>query len=323
MAGSQSQKPSIKYQLWTLTCKISGNFFLVREELIKSSASPFPQLRRVTLDPVFNEKNEQTGTFEFQMEYLFGPQEGDPPANVVADAGRDMLSYHLDLLAFLSGHKVTLLGKPRMLHKRPGTNRSRALFLADQQATLITPVPLTYTSLFAFKLEPQVRRILAWLRKALQEEEIVNSFISLCTALELLAHQFKINGNSIRKCKKCGYEEQISPSARQRAEHFLAKQVGCSDDTVKAIWKLRNKVFHGGFTKSAQNEKELHALRDQLLLSIVKGTKMLLKMKKSDPPFEEPAYWAFTDPILDIEYQEPSQQGDSPSSSQPNGTLRS
>lgn len=317
MAGSQSQKPSIKHQLWTLTCKISGSFFLVREESIKSSASPFPQLRRVILDPVFNEKNEQTGTFEFQMEYLVGPQEGDPPANVIADAGRDMLGYHLDLLAFLSGHNVTLLGKPRMVHKRPGTSRSRALFLADQQASLIPPVPLTYTSLFAFKLEPQMRRILAWLRNALQEEDVVDSFISLCTASELLSHQFEFNGNSIRKCKKCGYEELISPGTRQRLEHFLVKQVGCSDHTVEAIWKLRNKVFHGGFIRSAQNERELHALRDQLLLSIVKGTKMLLKMEKSDPPFEEPAYWAFTDPILDIEYQEPSQPDDSPSSSQP------
>ena len=313
MADSQSQKSSINHQLWTLTCKITGNFFLVREESIKSSASPFPQLRRVTLAPVFNRKNEQTGTFEFQMEYLIGPYEGDPPANVIADAGRDMLGYHLDLLAFLSGHNVILLGKPRMVHKRPGTSRSRALFLAYQQASLTPPVPLTYTSLFAFKLEPQMRRILAWLRKALQEEDVVDSFISLCTASELLSHQFELNGNSIRKCKKCGYVERISPGTRQRLEYFLVKQVGCSDVTAEAIWKLRNKVFHGGFSRSAQNERELHARRDQLLLSVVKGTKMLLKMKKSAPPFEDPAYWAFTDPILDIEYQEPSQLDDSPS----------
>jgi hypothetical protein len=150
----------------------------------------------------------------------------------------------------------------------------------------------------------------------LQEEDAVDSFISLCTAAELLSHQFEFNGNSIRKCKKCGYEELISLGTRQRLEHFLIKQVGCSDDTVEVIWELRNKVFHGGLTRSAQNERELHALRDQLLLSIVKGTKMLLKMKKSDPPFEEPAHWAYTDPILDIEYQEPSQPDDPPSSSQ-------
>ena len=313
MTGMQTQKPFNKHQLWTLTCKISGNFFLVREEFIKSSASPFQQLRSVTLDPVFNEKNEQTGIFKFQMEYLVGPQEGDPPANVVADAGRDMLGYHLDLLAFLSGHNVTLLGKPTMVHKRPGTNKSRALFLADKQASLKAPVPLAYTLLFASKLEPKMRRILAWLRKALQEEDVVDSFISLCTASELLSHQFELNKKSIRKCKKCGYEELISPGIRQRLEHFLVKQVGCSDDTVEAIWELRNKVFHGGFIRSAQNERELYALRNQLLLSTVKGTKMLLKMKKSEPPFEELAYWPFTDPILDIEYQEPSQPDDSPS----------
>ena len=163
MTGSLSQKPSIKHQLWTLTCKISGNFFLVREEFINSSASPFPQLRKVTINPVFNEKNEQTGTFEFQMEYLVGPQEGEPPPNVIADAGRDMLRYHLDLLTFLSGHNVNLLDIPRIIHRRPGTSKSRALFFPAKQAKLIPPVPLTYTSLFAFKLEPQIRRILAWL----------------------------------------------------------------------------------------------------------------------------------------------------------------
>jgi hypothetical protein len=317
LADSQPQKSSINHQLWTLTCKISGNFFLIREESIKSSASPFPQLQKFTLTPVFNEKNQQTGTFEVQMEYLVGPQKGDPPANVVADAGRDMMSYHLDLLAFLSGHKVTLLEKPRMLHKRPGTNRSRALLLAAQQATLVAPIPLAYTSLFAFKLEPQMRRILAWLRKALQEEDVVDSFISLCTASELLSNQFEFNDKSIRICKNCGYKELIGPSTRQRLEHFLVEQVGYPDDIAEAIWELRNKVFHGGFTRSAQNERELHKLRDHLLISIVKGTKMLLKMKKSDPPFEEPTYWAFTDPILDVEYQEPSQLDDSSSSLQP------
>jgi hypothetical protein len=313
MAGSQSQELSSKYQLWTLTCKISGNFFLIREEFINSSASPFPQLRKVTINPVFNEKNEQTGTFEFQMEYLVGPQEGEPPPNVIADAGRDMLRYHLDILTFLSGHNVTLLDIPQIIHRRPGTNKSRALYFPSKQANLIAPVPLTYTSLFAFKLEPQIRRILAWLRKALQEEDVVDSFMSLCIASELLSNQFEFNGNSTRKCRKCGYEELISPGTRQRLEHFLVKQVGCSDDTVEAIWELRNKVFHGGFIRSAQNERELYALRNQLLLSIVKGTKMLLKMKRSEPPLEELAYWPFTDPILDIEYQEPSQPDDSPS----------
>ena len=225
-----------------------------------------------------------------------------------------MLGYHLDLLAFLSGHNVTLLGKPRMVHKRPGTSKSRALCLADKQASLKAPVPLAYTLLFASKLEQKMRRILAWLRKALQEDDVVDSFISLCTASELLSHQFELNGNSIRKCKKCGYEELISPGTRQRLENFLVKQVGYSEDTVEAIWKLRNDIFHGGFTRSAQNERELHALRDQLLVAIVKGTKMLLKMKKSDPPSEEQAYWAFTDPILDVEYQETSQPNDLASS---------
>ena len=316
MTDSLSQKPSISHQLWTLTCKISGNFYLVREEFINSSASPFPQLRQVTITPVFNEKNEQTGIFEFQMEYLVGSQEGDPPPNVIADAGRDMLRYHLDLLTFLSGHNVTLLDMPRIIHRRPRTNKYRALSFPAKQAKLRAPVPLTYTSLFAFEIEPHIRRILAWLRKSLQEEDVVDSFISLCIASELLSHQFEFEGDSFRKCKKCGYEELISPGTRQRLEHFLS-QVGCSDDTVEAIWGLRNKVFHGGFIRSAQNERELHALRDQLLLSIVKGTKMRLKMKNSDPPFEKPAYWAFTDPILDIEYHESSQPDDSPSSSQP------
>jgi len=208
MTGSLSQESFIKNQLWTLTCKISGNFFLVRNELINSSASPFPQLRKVTLDPVFNEKNEQTGTFEFQMEYIVGPQERDPSPNAIADAGRDMLGYHLDLLTFLSGHKTMLLDIPWIIHKRPGTNKSRALFFPVKQANLTTPVPLTYTSLFAYKLEPQIRRILSWLRKALQEEDVVDSFIFLCTASELLSHQFEFKGKSVRKCKKCGYEEQ-------------------------------------------------------------------------------------------------------------------
>ena len=289
-------------QTWTLTCRISGNFFLVKREHISSSSLPFPAIRKLIIDPEFDEHNRQTGMFKLEMQYNVDARDGDPAHNIVADAGRDMLSYFLDLLAFLSGHRVTVIGKPTITHKRPGTDRIRALCFADQ-TTISPPVQLTYTSLLSVKIDQRLRRTLAWVRKGLQEDDVVDSFISLCAALELLSNQFEFKGSSVRKCPKCGYGAEMDASMKQKVKHFLVTKAGCSDEDFKSIWEMRNRVFHGSFSRSAESERELQGVRARLLLSIVKGTKMLLKIDDSAPPFEESLCWPFTDPILDLEFE--------------------
>lgn len=302
MTNSESQKASVEQQLWTLTCKITGNFILVKQNSIKALAFPFPQMRTFKVTPVKNETNQPT--FELRIEYLVDTQGEDPQFDDVANLGRDILGYHLDLLSFLSGQNVSLLEKPTMVYKRPGTNKSRNLIIGEHR-TLPVAVPITDTTVFTVKIEPQVQRVLTLLRKALQDDDVVDSFISLCSASEILAHQFEYNEKITKKCPKCGRVEKIKPSTRQQLEHLLIKKVGCSADDFKKIWSLRNSIFHGSFEKSTKNMEELSPILNSFHIYIIKGVKILLNVEKSELPSEENVTDVCPDPIADIECIEP------------------
>ena len=299
-------------QVWSLTCRISGNFFLVDAQDLASSHPPFASLRKLSIAPEFNKDNAQTGIFALQIDFVVDAQGPKPAPNVVADEGRDILNYFLDILAFLSGHRVMVIGKPpEMTYNYPSTKKFRRLFFPTHQANLPPPVPLANTSLFSARIDQKVRRTLTWVRKGLQEDDVVDSFISLCTSLEMLASQMEFKGNSVRKCRNCGHETVMDASMKQRVEHFLVMQTGCSQETSQSIWDTRNRITHGGFIRSAENQRELHRLRGELLLAIVRGMKRLLRIGGSEPPFEQSLSCSFADPILDIEYAVPDEQGES------------
>lgn len=295
-------------QIWTLTSKISGDFFLVDYQKIRSLQTPFLAIRKLVIDPEFDENNKQTGIFGLEIWFAVDALGGEPAADVVADTGRDIFNFFLDLLTFLSGYPVAVLKPPVLAHKYSGTNESRIILFATRQADLSPPVPLTNTFLLSIDIDSKVRRILSWMRKGLQEKDVVDSFISLCISLELLANQFKFEGKLVTKCPKCGHETAISPGMRQQVEHFLVKEMGYTNEIFKSIWETRNPISHGGFIRTAKSVRELHQIRDKLLFAIIRGTKRLLNIKSSDPPFEEPPYASFVDPILDIMLEERDSQ---------------
>jgi hypothetical protein len=294
----------MKEQIWTLTYTVLGNFFLVQDERV-TSPPPFPTIRRFIIDPEFDEHDNQTGVFTMSIEFAMAVSDEKPRAISVADTGRDMIDYFLSLLTFLSGYPVRVLKPPELTHNYPGTNKFRRISFPSKQAMISPPVALANTSLFNIVLDPKVRSILTWFRKGFEEKNTVDSFVSLCVALELLANQFKMDKIMSRACPKCGHKAAISPGMRQHVEHVLVVELGCPKETFKAIWEERNKVLHGGFSKAAESERELHGIRADLLAALVRGINKLLGIKSTDLPYEQLAELLFTDPILDIEYTLP------------------
>lgn len=294
-------------QIWTLNCRILGNFFLVKDETI-SSPTPFPSILKFVINPDFDENENQTGEFTISIEFAVDASNGKPTKRSVSYIGRDMLDYFLSLFTFLSVHPVRVLEPPVLTYHYHGTNRFRKIFLPSKQTTTSQPVALTNTSFLGIRLDKRVRRVLIWLRKGIEEENMVNSFISLCVALELLANQFKINETKYRICTKCGVKTEIEPSTRQRVEHVLVTELGYSVEVFMSIWEGRNRVLHGGFSKSAESEIELQGTRNNLLVALIRAVKKLLSIKNSDLPYEKLPDWPFTDPILEIEYTSPNQQ---------------
>ena len=290
-------------QIWDLKGEIIGNFFLVYEEVLRpSTPPPHPAVRNLVIEPEFNDKNKQTGKFNIDLTFEVDSKEDKPAPNVIADIGRDIFNIYVDLLAFLSGYPIRILKPPYIVHNYPGTNKYRHISFPSQQAVLEPLVPLINTSIFTAKLEQKYAMILAWLRRALQEKDVINSILALFIPLEILANQFPCEEKVVDRCQNCGHVVESRPGMRIQVQNLLLNEIGYKSEQFERIWELRNEIFHGRFLISSEKIRELNISRQDLILAIIKGMKKLLGIGRSEPPREVPPSWAFTDPILDVEY---------------------
>ena len=289
---------------WKLIATISGNFFLVTEELIKSSDPPHPALRRFELQPEFDDANNQTGRFVIDIDLSFDSSISIDK-NELADIGRDIINFYCEFLSFLSGHPVQIVKNPELTYNYPGTKKFRKILFPTQKANLIPPTPLFNSALLSNTIDPKLTRILALFRMGISEKDVYISFVLLTTALDLVSNFYSFEGNFIRKCSKCGHEEIIRPGIKQKVENLLVNELNYSTDKFDAIWETRNKAIHGGLDLSSETRRELHNTRMDVQLAVVKSIKIILNLGSDDPPPETPPHWSFSDALLDVEYTEP------------------
>jgi len=293
-------------QIWDIKGEIIGNFFLVYEEILNfSTPPPHPAIRKFVIDPEFNDKNVQTGKFNIDITFAIDTEEEKPPPNMVADVGRDIFNMYVDLLAFLSGNPIRILSPPYIVHNYPGTNKYRRISFPSHQAVLEPPIPLINTSIFTTKLEQKHGRILAWLRRALQERDIINSILTLFIPLEILANLFPCGEKVVVSCENCGCVIESRPGMRIQVQNLVLNEIGYSNEQFKRIWETRNEIIHGRLLISADQIRDLNIVKQDLILAIIKGMKKLLGIDSSKPPREVPYGFSIGDSFLDLEYTEP------------------
>ncbi len=71
------------------------------------------------------------------------------------------------------------------------------------------------------------------------------------------------------------------------------------------IWNIRNDILHGKIILTSEKTRDLYKLRQDLILSIVKGMKQILDIAPTELPIEKPQGPFFTDPLIDVEYIAP------------------
>ena len=304
--AQSTERCYMSIQLWDLKGEIIGNFFLVYEEFLSpSTPPPHPAVRKFAIDPEFNDKNVQTGKFNIDITFAIDTEEEKPPPNIIADVGRDIFNMYVDLLAFLSGNAIRMLNPPYIVHNYPGTNKFRRITFPSEQAILEPPVPLVNTSIFTAKLEQKHNMILAWLRRALQEKDVINSILALFIPLEILANQFPCEEKVVVSCGNCGHVMESRPGMRMQVQNLLLNKIGYNSDQFKKIWGKRKEIIHGRLLMSSDQIRELNMVKQDLILAVIKGMKKFLGIGSHEPPREVPPSWAFADPILDIDYIQP------------------
>jgi len=297
-------------QIWEIEGEIIGNFFIKSVEEIKVTKLPKDLVvKEFLISPEFNDKNEQTGRFKIKIIFKVESKDEKPPPNLIADIGRDIFNSYIDLLAFISGNPVKMINNPTLNYNYPGTNKYRCITFPSQKAVVRPPVPLN-TSIFRKNLEQKHNQILAWFRKALQEKDIINSTIALFIPLEILANKFHCKEKIIERCEKCGYEKRTRPGMRIQIENFLKNEIGYDNDQFLKIWELRNDIFHGRLSMTLEQIRDLHSIKQELTLAIIKGMKKIIGIDSSEFPKEEIPGPLFLNAFTDIEYTVPEKKID-------------
>jgi len=297
-------------QIWNLKGEISGNFFLVCRENLESTFPPYPGVKKFIIDPEFNKRNEQLGKFIIKITFEINVKGDKPLTNVIADIGRDIFHSYVDLLAFLSGYPIRILKPLILTYNYPGTNKYRQIRFPSKEAVLEPPVPLLNTSIFKVKLESKHSKILAWLRRALQEQDVINSILAIFISLEILANQFPCKEMITVTCENCGHVKKIKPGMRNQIKNLLLNEIGYKNERFEQIWNLRNDIMHGKLSISSEETRELHIIKKELILAVIRGMKKLLSIDSSNPPKEILPNGFFTDPLLDVEFTIPTKIND-------------
>jgi len=92
---------------------------------------------------------------------------------------------------------------------------------------------------------------------------------------------------------------------RIQVENFLINEIGYENNQFLKIWKLRNDIFHGRLSMTLEQIRDLHSIKRELTLAIIKGMKKLIGIDSSEFPKEEIPGPLFADSFFDIEYTVP------------------
>lgn len=290
-------------QIWSIETNVSGAFFLTKEENLSSGNPPHPLVRKFHICPDFDENNKQVGTFNIKINFAVNANEGEKVESyIIADLARDIFDYYINLLTFLTGSEIKTTKPIDLKYEYPEGGRFRVIFYESETANLVPPVPLAHTYLFKSPIESKLSRCLAFYAYGIREKDIITSTYFLLSALDLVAAQLKIDKKRIRECENCGYKKEIEASTADKIKHILTVIAGFSEEEFKQIWEMRNSIFHGYFTISSKNVREILDKRRIVRMALVRTIKTLIGLNHNDLPLEKDQTW-FADPILDVEYE--------------------
>jgi len=284
-------------QIWDIESVIIGSFIIDSVTELRASVSPkYPMIKKFLLNPEFDDKNKQTGKFTIIITFKIDVKEDNKTKGLmaeIADTGRDIFNTYIDMLAFLSVHPIYIIKQPVLRHNFPGTKKYKTIAFPSRQANVRQPVLLKNTSIFTKELEQKHRLILKWLRRSLQEKDIINSILSSFISLEILANQFICNKKLCVKCEKCGYVKESHPGTRIQVENLLINELEYSNnEQFKKIWGLRNDIFHGNLKITTEKIRNLNLMRQDIIFAIINGMNKLLgiafyKLPAVMPPFSD------------------------------------
>jgi len=288
--------------LWTLHSKIEINCAIDINKNISSICPIDKTIKQIIISPDIDANQKPTGISVIDVVFVI-EKEGEIKPEVVADKARYLLRLITGLLSYLSGQPVRIISNPSIKHQIQNTNEFRCILLGEQKS-IIPPSILRNTSLFQESIKAEIYEIMHLLNYGLNNiEDIVVCFIILFSSLELLSNQFKIEGEVVDTCEKCGNIKRSRPGTKKKMQILLTEKLGYSNPQFEEVWEIRNRISHGNFGLHDEERRQLIQKSELIYGAIIKGVDNLLGLEQAGiriNPFSP-----FIDPLLDIKYEAP------------------
>jgi hypothetical protein len=292
-------------EIWTLHAILAVHVFLVYEDISSVKKPIHPAVRKLIIQPIFDENNKQANRFSIDIDFEITSTEDKIDGIKPYYLGIDILQYYINLLTFLSGDPVFLPSEPYVSFYYPGTKKSRQI--RKQKAVAVhPPYPLIQTNLFKENIDPKISKVLSWLRKGIEEKDIISSASSMFISLELLSTLFECTEKRIRKCERCKLKTELLPGTAERIKCLLIQHLDFNIEKYEKVWHARNKLMHGGISLSAEEIIEIDDIKQAVYLIVIKGLKKLLNIPHDDPPQEIIPPFNPNIVLLDLELEEKS-----------------
>jgi len=287
--------------VWQVKAELQTSLAIVQQDNLRGAGPVHPSLKRLALEPAFTEDGQPTGILGVVAEI-----ELNDNGEAAFDVARDVINTLADFAALLTAAPAIVVKGPTVVTDDPDDPTKHTTMIPGTMKLLYPPVPLLATQLFQQSIRPELRRVMAWYRRGISEEQdVVGSLASLFTALDLLGNEFECTTKRTRKCQACKKVFDLKPGTTDKNRNVLENVAKLDAADARTVLKAREKVVHGGLDLTSQDIRELEGVRVHLSVALIRGLKRALHLGESEPPPEGYPNLPFADPVLTVDYHDP------------------
>lgn len=285
---------------WIVNTKLEGDFRISRQNPLKGSPM-VDELRVLRMRPEFRE-GKWTGMHEVEAVLLFPDCDGE---TVEARTIYERVVYVIESIASLAtlgcGRAVSVAGGIHAKHLLSDRPKKYRLLTRPDAHSRHSPLHIP-AELLTVPIPRSVARIIRWWARGINASDEVDQLVSPNNALDLLSGMTDSAPPRIRKCRKCGTEEEIGPGQRERVIAYLTGSGACDAEMASKTYESRLDLAHA---RTDLNEKDLfkyRCIRDTLATVLRDGIAEMLGLELQPVPDSFP--FDLPSAVLDVVYTE-------------------
>jgi len=266
--------------MWTIKSAIQSNFSFSNDYDFSSLLFLDERIKRINI-------SSNSLVDSSKLEITFSTNNENIPTSMESlNTASEIVNIFINFLSFITGESIKLVEPISLLFNTPGTNNFTNIIIGE---SYVSPKEITLHTINSndkIAFTPKIHKVLYLLQQGLDETSLYYGLQYLITATEIISSNYQSSEIAKRICKKCGYEEKIQPSMREKFIAFLISTNLFNMDSAKDAWKARNEMTHSVVINNQQRLYELGFLKNNIYKALIVGIKKELQIEDSKLPSE-------------------------------------